>query len=291
LKLFLIVSWALWKKELGLTHSLTFSLLVFVCKQVVHAIARSRILPERAEQIVNRLEQMYESGDGDIQPDVVCYDALINAYGWSNQKGKSLKCFEIYEKMLHLYRSRKNPDAKPDIITCNSVLNACAFEDAETASEHAAIMNVAVQILEDFQSAAPTFGRPNHVTYANTLRSIEKHMLLAKDGDGKAEDDCQRCDLAETAFWQCSQIGGVSVLVVTNLALVLPWDRLKKLLGPALLNMEGESLRFNYRMLPREWTKYAPQPRERRDSRPSRKQYAAPITKSAMASRRRDSSS
>jgi hypothetical protein len=258
-----------------------------VCEQVVHAIARSRTQPERAEQIVNRLEQMYESGDGDIQPDVVCYDALINAFGWSNQKGKSLKCFEIYEKMLHLYKSRENPDAKPDIITCNSVLNSCAFEEAETASEHAAIMNVAVHILEDFQSATPTFGRPNHITYANTLRCIEKHMLPAQDD----EDESQRCDLAEATFWQCCQIGGVSVLVVTNLALVLPWDRLKKVLGPALLSLSGENLRFGWRRLPREWTKYAPQPKERRDSRPSRKQYAAPVTKSAMASRRRDSSS
>jgi hypothetical protein len=154
-----------------------------LCYQVVHAIARSRILPERAEQIVNRLEQMYESGDGDIQPDVVCYDALINAYGWSNQKGKSLKCFEIYEKMLHLYRSRKNPDAKPDIITCNSVLNACAFEDVETAAEHAAIMNVAVQILEDFQSSTPTFGRPTLPTPTpfGPLKNIcyQPRMLVA----------------------------------------------------------------------------------------------------------------
>lgn len=258
-----------------------------MCLQVVHAIARSRTLPERAERIVNRLERMYETGDGDIQPDVVCYDALINAFGWSNQKGKSLKCFEIYQKMLHLYKSRKNPDVKPDIITCNSILNACAYDDAETAAEHAVIMNVTVQTLEDFQSRAPTFGRPNHITYANTLRSIEKHMS-ANSGN---EDDCKRSDLAEATFWQCCQSGGVSVLVVTNLALVLPWNRLKKMLGPALMSGDGENLRFSCRKLPVEWTQYAPQPKERRDSRPSRKQYAAPVTKSAMASRRRDSSS
>jgi hypothetical protein len=220
---------------------------------------------------VNRLEYMYESGDGDIQPDVVCYNALINVVGRSSQKGRSLKCFKIYEKMKHLYKSRKNPDAKPDIITCNSVLKACAFEEAETASEHDAIIYVAVQVLEDFQSVAPNFDSPNHITYANTLRSIEKHMLPAHD-DGK-EVDSQRCDLAEATFWQCCQIGGVSVLVVTNLALVLPWDRLKKILGSALWSMDGEKLRFGWWRLPREWTKYAPQPKERRDMRPSRKEY------------------
>lgn len=47
--------------------------------QVIHAIARSRMDPGRAERIVNRIENQFdETGDKDIQPDCVCYDALIN---------------------------------------------------------------------------------------------------------------------------------------------------------------------------------------------------------------------
>jgi translation initiation factor 2B subunit (eIF-2B alpha/beta/delta family) len=259
---------------------------------VVHAIARSRTAPERAERIVSRLERMYESGDGDVQPDVVCYDALINAFGWSNLKGKAQKCFDIYQKMLYLYQSRKNPDAKPDIITCNSVLNACAFDQATTESERQAIMAVAVQTLEHFQSSAPKFGRPNHITYANLLLAIEKHMPVTKE-DSDSDSNHQgehRSDLAEATFWQACQSGSVSVLVVKHLDLVLPWHRLSAILGPALLSTKGEALRFSWHKLPREWTKYAPDPKERRDSRPSRRQAAVAVTKSAMASSRRKES-
>lgn len=188
--------------------------------------------------------------------------------------------------MLRLHQSRQNVDAKPDIITCNSVLNACAFDQAETTEENEAIMDVAIQTLEHFQSNAPKFGRPNHISFANTLLAIDKHLPAAgPDDNGKDK----RSDLAETTFWQCCQSGCVSVLVVKYLDLVLPFDRLSTLLGPALFSTRDERLRFGWRQLPREWTQYAPPPKERRDSRPSKRRAAVAVTKSAMASRRKES--
>lgn len=235
-----------------------------LCYQVVHAIARSRTDPERAEEIVNRIERLYELGDRDVQPDCVCYDSLINAFGWSDRKGKSLKCYSIYQKMLDLYQSRRNVFAKPDIITCNSVLNACAYEAVDTEQERAAIMDVVVKTLEDFQSRAPKFGWPNHVTYANTLQAIDKHVA----------DPQKRAELAEVTFWQCCKHGHVSVPVVTSLyraCLPLSWQRFANLMSDAIQSGENEPLHFNWRRLPREWTRFAPQPKDRRDSRPSQK--------------------
>jgi hypothetical protein len=75
------------------------------------------------------------------------------------QRTASLKCLEITEKMFTSVQVPKKSDAKPDIITAISVLNACA-EDVETAAKNAAIMNVAVQILEISSRRHPTFGRP-----------------------------------------------------------------------------------------------------------------------------------
>ena len=40
------------------------------------------------------------SGDPSFLPDVVCYDALINAFGWSTVPGRSRKCYEIFQSML-----------------------------------------------------------------------------------------------------------------------------------------------------------------------------------------------
>jgi hypothetical protein len=154
LKLFLLVSWVPQRRmELGLT--LTHLSFIFLCKQVVHA-ARSRILPERGTDCQST-EQMYESGRRRHSNHVVCWMMhLINAYGWS--KGQVFEMFR-FTKDVASARSRKNPDAKPDIITCNSVLNACAFEDVETAPLMPRYECRGAN-LEDFQSSTPTFGRP-----------------------------------------------------------------------------------------------------------------------------------
>lgn len=230
--------------------------------QVIHAISRSRSRPELAEELLNRLEEKYHAGESDILPDVVCYDALINAYGWSRERGRSLKCYAIYQKMLDLYKSGANISVKPDIITCNSILNACAYETAENDADRAAILNVVVRTLEEFQSRAPEFGWPNHITFSNVLLAIGKHTPIGGD---------KRVSLAEAAFWQCCQSGHVSVLVIKNLHSVLPWDRFSNLLGNALLSQQHESLHFNWKLLPQEWTRFSPRPKEKRNSPGSRK--------------------
>jgi len=167
--------------------------------------------------------------------------------------------------MMELYISRKNVLARPDIITCNSVLNACAFDHADSDDERAFILNIVAQTLEDFQTSAPKFGWPNHLSYAYALNAIEKHVL----------DPQKRAEMAEAIFWQCCQSGHVSVLVVTCLHRTLsPWKRFAELLGDALSSSAGEKLHFNYRRLPKEWTRHAPQSNERRYSRPSPKQFS-----------------
>lgn len=245
------------------THDPAYKPNIRTYTAVIHAIARSRTEPERAEAIMERIEKRYESGDRDVQPDCVCYDALINAFGWSDMKGKARKSHEIYQKMLSLFNSRRNSLAKPDIITCNSVLNACAYDRADSEEEREVIMDIVAQTLEDFQTSAPKYGWPNHISYANTLQAIERHVL----------DPQKRADMAESTFWQCCRSGQVSVLVVTSLHRTLsPWKRFAELMGDALSSTEGKNLHFNWRRLPKEWTRFAPPPKQRRSSRPSQKQ-------------------
>jgi hypothetical protein len=97
--------------------------------------------------------------------------------------------------MIELHDSRRNLDAKPDIITCNSVLNACAFENAHSESERATIMDVVAKTLDIFQASAPKYGYPDHSTYAQVLLAISKHMPM----------NDRRLGMAETTFWQVSR--------------------------------------------------------------------------------------
>jgi len=246
---------------------------------VIHAIARSREAPERAERIVERLETMYEAGDTEVRPDVVCYDALINAFGWSTVEGRSRRCYDIFQKMLREYKSGKNLRVKPDIITCNSVLNSCAYEEVAGEAARADMINMVVDTMETFQSEAPEFGWPNHVTYSHVLRAISKHL---------PPSDQKRTALAEATFWQCCKNGHVSVLVVTQLHRALPWARFSELMGQALFSAADDvHLGFNLRKLPPEWTRFAPKkPKQRRESRPSRKEPSVEVTKSVIAKAR-----
>jgi hypothetical protein len=233
--------------------------IVYLYLKVVSAIARSRVDPVRAERIVLDVEKRFhDSGDVDVQPDHVLYGALINAFGWTpDYRNKSFKCHSIYQRMLDLYRSRRNVQAKPDIISCNSLLNACVHDIAETEQDRVKIMEIVVQTLEDVEASAPTFGRPNHVTYALALQAIANHVT----------DSQVRIDLAEATFWRCCQKSMVSVPVITSLYRALPWERFSSIMGDALQSAGADDpLRFNLRLLPRSWTQYAPRPQERRDS-------------------------
>ena len=96
--------------------------------------------------------------------------------------------------MFDSNESGQNIDAKPDIVTCNSVLNACAFETGCSKADRRTTMDIVVNTFETFQSASPLYGSPDHVTYAQVLLAISKHMSM----------DETRRKLAETTFYQVS---------------------------------------------------------------------------------------
>jgi hypothetical protein len=185
--------------------------------------------------------------------------------------------------MIGLGQSRKNPAAKPDIITCNSILNACAYSEASLDSERAELMDIVVQTYEIFQTAAPSYGNPDQITYAQVLLAISKLM----------EPDERRFKMAKTTFWQCCENGHLNPLVVTNLHLALDWSHFADVMGSCLKSKEGEKLRYDLFRLPREWTRNAPPPfRKHTASQPSRKRdQRFQITKSVLSKAKKQQSS
>lgn len=246
-----------------------------VTYQVINAIAKSGADPRRAENILDKILEQTKAGNLEVRPDVVSFNAVINAFGWSEMKGKSKKCFDILQKMLELSESGENSTARPDIITCNSILDACAFEKGIDEDETEKIMEIVVQTLEIFQTNAPLFGYPDHVTYSKVLVAITK----------QTPDDDRRYELAEATFWQCCSGGHLSPLVVGNFHLALPWSRFAAAMGSALLSGQDEKLRYDLTKFPREWTMHVPDKKRKQDtSRASRKRnrgYQA--TKSSLS--------
>ena len=204
---------------------------------------------------------MAVGGNTAVAPDVVCYNAVINAYGWSDLAGKSSRCFAILQRMIEVSNSGKNRLAKPDIITCNSVLNACAFEKARSESESEQIMDIVIQTLETFQTRIPQYGYPDHATYSQVLLAIAKHMPREN----------KRYEMAEATFWQCSHAGHVSVLVVTALEQALSFPRFAAVMGSALKSKDGEKLSYDLALFPKSWTRHTPNRKWDDKSQASRK--------------------
>jgi hypothetical protein len=85
---------------------------------VIKSISRSKLGPERAEAILKRMElRGDQENDNDLKADVVCFNAVLNAWGWSNEAEKVKKSQQLFARMIELYTSGENTDAKPDQIT------------------------------------------------------------------------------------------------------------------------------------------------------------------------------
>lgn len=224
---------------------------VYTC--VVNAVGRSHLCPNRAEEIVKRVEAKWEN-----MPDVVLYNALINAYGWSTDiTERSLKCFEILNHMIGLHQSGKVIDAKPDTVSFNSVLNACAYELADSQITSKEIVTTAVQTFE-LLCNSPEYGKPDSSTYIQVLITINNHL---------AKDDEMRVAMAEAIFLKCASNGQLCSLIITKLEAIIPNERFRKMMGSTLTS--ESPLRFDLSKFPSEWTANA-----------SRRNPATPLTKS-----------
>lgn len=210
---------------------------------------------------MERLETMADQGNKALTPDTVCYNAVLNAYGWSKLRGKGSKCFNILQRMIERSESSDSAQAKPDIITCNSVINACAFEKPESDLEKEQVIKVVVDTLEIFQKVVPKYGYPDHITYSQVIYAISNQM---DPGD-------RQYDLAEATFWQCCEAGHVNPKVVTALEQVLPWSRFSNIMGSSLNSEEGERISFDLNSLPRSWTRKSMKNKGHTHSRPSHK--------------------
>lgn len=245
---------------------------------VVNAIGRSHKSPERAKAIVDRVESYYLEGltDKEGKPDVVFYNALINAYGWSDVEGRSLTSFEILKHMISLFESGRLTEAKPDTVSFNSVLNACAHEQTKDRSESETIMKTVVEAFELLNNDSQEYGRPDQRTYVQVLDSIASHM---------AKTDEKRTPMAEATFLQCASNGLVGPVVIPKLYATVPQSRFQALMGLASKG-DGSQLRFDVSELPTKWTANAMTRNSRngRRSRSRRVQSNFQVTKNVITS-------
>jgi hypothetical protein len=158
-----------------------------------------------------------------IDVDSVRYNAVLNAWGWSSAPDKVQQANKLFHRMLHLYASGRNVRVKPNLVTLNSLLNACAFARVKGGEGHeAAVLEVATNAFEQFAvdetKYGSAYGSANGLAYGIMLKIFNKF-----------HDD--RTEKMKNVFHQCCQNGYLDVSIFSHLKKGVSTVELKHQLG------------------------------------------------------------
>ena len=90
---------------------------------VINAFAKSKMedAAERAEEILLKMEKMYEAG-ADIQPNTRSFNSVMNAWAKSSRDDAADHAQELFDFMNGLYK-KTNKSVRPDVHSYCTVIN------------------------------------------------------------------------------------------------------------------------------------------------------------------------
>ena len=131
---------------------------------------------KRAEAIVEHMETlMHTDGFGEMRPNSVIFNILINTHARSKAPGAADKVLSILDKMKK-YRQEGHSEASPNTITYNSVLTTLASSRSDEFEK-------AKEILKEMEEAKETADSsifPNNITYSTFLRILAQSRVPKK---------------------------------------------------------------------------------------------------------------
>jgi pentatricopeptide repeat protein len=131
-------------------------------------------MPEIAERLLSAINDWYSRGDLDVGPNTVTYNSVINCWSKSRnrQDGEAPKrCLELLLTMISKYQDdpQTNRDARPDLITYNTIMNINAQQgDIKGATT---VFNM---MKKDYQSGKNNNAKPNIASYTILINAWSK---------------------------------------------------------------------------------------------------------------------
>jgi hypothetical protein len=93
---------------------------------------------------------------------------VIAAWARSRSLGKAAHARRLLDRMIELHESSVIC-AAPNTVVYTAVINACAYCENDDTDRSAAL-RIAIRTFKDLEKSS--YGRPNHVTYANLLTAL-----------------------------------------------------------------------------------------------------------------------
>jgi len=187
----------------------------------------------RAENILQYLEESYRAGNIDLKPTTVTYTTVIAAWARSRHPQKAVKAQQILRRMSYI----KEKGSKPNVVTYNAVINACAFTCGSPDLKRMALA-IATETYNEIRLTNSL--SPDSITYSSLMKSCSNLLPMGVE---------RNVAVAEV-FGMCCQDGQVNEKVLMELRHAASGPLLNDLLGPF-----GYVERVNCNDLPRQWTK------------------------------------
>jgi len=83
--------------------------------------------PSKAQEILNKMQELWEEGENEMKPDVRTFTTVMNAWGRSNDPDAASNAHGILERMNKKYDATKDRTIKPNKFSYTAVLDAYAF--------------------------------------------------------------------------------------------------------------------------------------------------------------------
>lgn len=136
---------------------------VLTMTNVIHCVALSGRddSVEKAIAILNEMEEMHSSGSGNVRPNIFTYNCVINAAAKSKRREKA-------QLAVHILRRMESVALRPQTVSYNNVLNACAFSEYNSENERQEILDISLQLLNEAQKSPGA----NAITYQTIFRIV-----------------------------------------------------------------------------------------------------------------------
>ena len=94
---------------------------------VIDAWAKSgdRGAPQRAEAVLESMQELYKAGNSDVKPDTISFNSVLSAWAKIGNRGAAERAESILKRMQELHEGGY-PDVKPNTISFSSVISAWA---------------------------------------------------------------------------------------------------------------------------------------------------------------------
>lgn len=151
--------------------------------------------PQRAEEMLQTMQDMNDAGDLDICPDNVSFAAVINTWSRSNQVGAAERAEAILHRMIEISKAGGRRDLKPNAVIYSAVIDAWAKSgEADGARRAESIFELMGKELGDQP------GHEDTVALTSAIDALSKSDLSG-DGPERAEKMLRATTRTNAVTW------------------------------------------------------------------------------------------